>query len=164
MSNAQFPTARKSGLVVQELPGELLVYDTENNKAHCLNQTAAFVWKACDGKKSAADISDLYKTESGAGLSEEVVWLAIDQLNENALLEHQVRTVFAGQSRREVLKKIGFTSIVALPVIASLVAPRNAMAASSCTCANDVSCLAPQRPPGCPSGTSCDVPNSVCVP
>ena len=45
MDNSQYPVARKSGLVVQEMPDEVLVYDLNSNKAHCLNQTAASVWK-----------------------------------------------------------------------------------------------------------------------
>ena len=51
MNNSQVPVARKQGLVVQEMPDEVLIYDLDTNKAHCLNQTAAFVWKSCDGKK-----------------------------------------------------------------------------------------------------------------
>jgi len=150
-----FPTARKSGLVVQEMPDELLVYDTDNNKAHCLNHTAAFVFKSCDGYRSPTDIAGLYKAESGGKMSEDMVWLAIDQLNENDLLEQQVKSAFAGQSRREVIKKIGFASVVALPVIASLVAPKNAMAATSCACNTPASCgNAPNA--GCPSTTNCN--------
>jgi len=158
MQNPQFPTARKTGLVVQEMPDELLVYDTENNKAHCLNRTAAFVFKSCDGGKSAADIASLYSLESGNKMSEDMVWLAIDQLNENDLLEQQVKSLFAGQSRRDVIKKIGFASIVALPVIASLVAPRNALAVASCQCTAPVDCISgsPSYPvPPCPTGTAC---------
>jgi hypothetical protein len=159
MNNSQFPTARKNGLVVQEMPDELLVYDTEKNKAHCLNQTAAFVWKSCDGQRSVADISSLYNAESGNKMSEDLVWLAIDQLSENDLLEKEIKSAFAGQSRREVIKKIGFASVVALPVIASLVAPRNAMAASSCACVSPGDCL---TQPTCPSTTNCNA--GLCQP
>jgi hypothetical protein len=160
MQNPQFPTARKTGLVVQEMPDELLVYDTENNKAHCLNRTAAFVFKSCDGGKSAADIASLYSLESGNKMSEDMVWLAIDQLNENDLLEQQVKSLFAGQSRRDVIKKIGFASVVALPVIASLVAPKNAIAAASCACANPAACITQTT---CASQTNC-APGGFCQP
>ena len=140
MNNPQAPTARKTGLVVQEMPDELLVYDTENNKAHCLNQTAAFVWKSCDGKRSVADISNLYYIDSGNKMSEDLVWLAIDQLNENDLLEAEIKSAFAGQSRRDVIKKICLASVIAIPVVASLVAPKNAMAAASCACTTVIDC------------------------
>jgi hypothetical protein len=150
MNNSQFPTARKTGLVIQEMPDELLVYDTENNKAHCLNQTAAFVWKSCDGKRSVTNISDLYGNESGAKISEDLIWLAIDQLTENNLLEHKIKSAFAGQSRRDVIKKIGFASVVAIPIVASLAAPRNALALASCGCSTLSQCSNPQHV-GCPT-------------
>jgi hypothetical protein len=43
------PQARTEGLTVRELAEETLVYDKERHKAHCLNRTAACVWKHCDG-------------------------------------------------------------------------------------------------------------------
>ena len=53
----QKPLARNEGLVIKELPDELLIYDTETDRAHCLNETAAFVWLRCDGRKSLAEIT-----------------------------------------------------------------------------------------------------------
>jgi hypothetical protein len=50
------PIARIEELVTQEIDGELLVYDVRTNKAHQLTETAAFVWKNCDGTKSIEDI------------------------------------------------------------------------------------------------------------
>jgi hypothetical protein len=159
MNNSQFPTARKNGLVVQEMPDELLIYDTENNKAHCLNQTAAFVWKSSDGNRSVTDISDLYSMESGNKMTEDLVWLAIDQLSENDLLEKEIKSAFAGQSRRDVIKKIGFASVIAFPVVASLVAPKNAMAAASCACKVPSDCAGQV---GCASTKSCNA--GICAP
>lgn len=156
MNNSQPPIARKTGLVVQEMPDELLVFDTLNNKAHCLNKTAAFVWKSCDGKKTAAEIAGLFQTGSEGKVSEEMVWLAIDQLNENDLLEQKINSIFAGQTRREVIKKIGFASIVALPVVASLVAPKNALAAASCSCNSDASCNSTPKIPCAPAPRVCN--------
>jgi hypothetical protein len=149
MDNSRFPVARKSGLVVQEMPDEVLVYDLNSNKAHCLNQTAASVWRACDGKTSVSEIA----TSFGAGANEDLVWLAIDQLSESNLLEAQIRSGFVGQSRREVIKKIGLASMVALPVIASLVAPQNALAAQSCNCVNNNQCITGPNAGRCPSTT-----------
>ena len=57
MNHSQVPVARKENLVIQEMPEEVLVYDMDTNKAHCLNRTAAFVWKSCDGKNSVAPIT-----------------------------------------------------------------------------------------------------------
>ena len=35
------PGARKEGLIVQELAGELLVYDRDRYKAYCLNRSGS---------------------------------------------------------------------------------------------------------------------------
>ena len=134
MNNSQYPTARTSGLVVQDVPDEVLVYDLESNKAHCLNQTAAMVWKACDGKTSVPEIARRIGSQTGENVSDDLVWLAIDQLQENSLLEAQIQSKFAGRSRREALKKIGMASMIALPIIASLAAPTSVMASTSCNC------------------------------
>lgn len=137
MNNSQFPTARTNGLVVQEVPQEVLVYDLESDKAHCLNQTAAMVWKACDGKTSVSEIAGIIGTQTGNAVSDDLVWLAIDQLNEHSLLETEIRSRFAGESRRQVIKKIGMASMIALPIIASLAAPTSVLASTSCRCAGD---------------------------
>lgn len=136
MNNPQYPIARKAGLVVQEVPDEVLVYDLDTNKAHCLNKTAAAVWRFCDGKTSVREIAQFLSSESGTNVDSDLVWLAIDQLNESALLETQAETKFQGQSRREAIRKIGIASMIALPIVASLVAPKSAMASTSCRCDN----------------------------
>ena len=122
MNNSQYPLARTNGLVVQEVPNEVLVFDMETNEAHCLNETAAMVWKYCDGKTSVPQIAEILG-EGKDSVSDDLIWLAIDQLNEHKLLEKEVETKFAGQSRREVLRKIGLASMIALPIIASMAAP-----------------------------------------
>lgn len=160
MNNSQFPIARKAGLVVQEVPDEVLVYDLDTNKAHCLNKTAAAVWQSCDGKNSISDIALIVGGRSGADVSDEIVWLAIDQLNENNLLETTIKADFAGQSRRDVLKKLGLAAVVALPIVASLVAPKNAMASVSCGCTASSQC--PART-GCASLTCCNA-DLICAP
>ncbi len=160
MNNPLNPVARKSGLVIQDVPEEVLVYDTDTNKAHCLNKTAAMIWQSCDGTRSVSDIAKYVGSETGEDVTDDLVWLAIDQLNESDLLEKQVATDFKGLSRRDVIKKIGLTSMVALPVIASLIAPPTAMAAASCNCNSNPDCqVAPNL--GCPSNT-CNA-NSRCI-
>ena len=157
MNNPQNPVARKSGLVIQEVPEEVLVYDTETNKAHCLNKTAALVWKSCDGTRSISDIASHVGTLSGENVTDDFVWLAIDQLNTNDLLEKQIEADFKGMSRRDVIKRIGFTTVVALPVIASLVAPPTALAVGSCSCTSSTQC----QTSSCPSTTICNC-NGLC--
>ena len=153
MKSPQLPCARKAGLVIQDMPDEVLVYDLDTNKAHCLNKSAAFVWRSCDGKTSISDIARLFEIQTGDKVSDDFVWLALDQLNENSLLEGEVKASFAGRSRREVIKKIGLASMVALPIVASLVAPKSAMAAVSCACVTPGDCITQT---GCPSTANCN--------
>jgi hypothetical protein len=160
MNNPNNPLARQKGLVVQEMPDEVLVYDLDSNKAHCLNQSAALVWKSCDGNNSVADIMREFETNGGGKVSEDLVWLAIDQLNEKGLLEGEIAPRFQGQSRRQVIKTIGLASMVALPVIASLVAPQNALGSISCACTAPGTCA---QLTACPSTTNCNQ-NGVCAP
>lgn len=126
------PEARKKGLVVQELSGEVLVYDRERNKAHCLNQTAALVWNHCDGKTPVDQIARAIEAEIKVPVDEDVVWLGIDQLSKTHLLQERAKVPIdkTGLSRREVMKRIGLAAAVALPVVTSIIAPTAAQAAN----------------------------------
>ena len=159
-NNAQNPVARQTGLVVQEMPDEVLVYDMDTNKAHCLNQSAAMVWRSCDGTNSVLDIVREFEATGGGKVTEDFVWLAIDQLSEKGLIANEIAPRFAGQSRRQVLKTIGLASVVAVPLIASLVAPQNALGALSCACTNPGNCL---NMTSCQSTQNCNS-LAVCAP
>src|SRR5215204_2416066 len=114
MNNSQVPVARKDGLVIQETAEEVLVYDLNTNKAHCLNQTAAFVWKSCDGVRSIEEITKTFALETGFTVQEELIWLAIDQLNGKNLLETGTATSnLVGQTRRQLIKKVGLAAVIA---------------------------------------------------
>lgn len=150
MNNPEYPLARTNGLVVQEVPNEVLVFDMETNEAHCLNETAAMVWNYCDGKTSVPEIARILGESKSSAVSDDLIWLAIDQLNEHRLLERKVSTKFAGQSRREVLRKIGLAAVVALPIVASMAAPKSVYALVSCTgCNIDNDCVLDGCPPIC---------------
>lgn len=133
------PVARNRDIVVQDLTGEVLVYDIKSSKALCLNPTAAYIWRECDGEKSVADISREASRNTGMAISEDIVRLALKQFKEDNLLENAEIFVneFDGMSRREVIKRVGFVSMIALPVISTLVAPR-AVHAQSTLCAGFV--------------------------
>jgi len=129
--NQNLPIARKDSLIVKELPDETLVYDTQRDKAHCLNSTAALVWKNCDGKKTVDQLRELMEQDAGARVPEEMVWLALDQLKQFSLLETPVTQPprFANMSRRQMIRVAG-TAAIAAPVILSIIAPRAAEAQS----------------------------------
>ena len=146
MINLLNPLARNAELVIQELEDEILVFDTKKNKAHCLNQTASTIWKFCDGKNTVSEIKHLMEIRTGAKIDEDLIWLAVDQLIERDLLENDLPAKFAGENRREILKKIGLAAVVSLPIVASITAPTAAMAiacsgiVTSCVGCNGARC------------------------
>ncbi len=138
----QLPLARTDQLIVKEVDDEVLVYDLKNDKAHCLNDTAAKVWKNCDGKKSIGEIQASLADEASAPVDEGVVWLALDQLEKFKLLAEvpTAPAVFAGMSRRQLMRNLGVAAI-ALPVVVSIISPIPAHAAScGQICANNGNC------------------------
>jgi hypothetical protein len=125
------PQARTSGVVVEHLAEEVLVYDLERDRAHCLNETAARVWEKCDGRRSVSEIASQVGGE-GEG-AEEAVWMAVEQLSRAGLLEGKIKrpSVGAGgMSRREVMKRIAVAAAVGVPVVTSIVAPTASHAAN----------------------------------
>lgn len=169
MNKSTNPQARKEGLIIQELPDEVLVYDSSDDKAHCLNRTAALVWKYCDGNTSVADIAKVMSRELNAPVKEEFVWLALDQLEKESLLEKEAQFSLKslGVSRREVIRRIGLASVVALPIVTSLLNPMSAKAAlCNVNCAGVPS---PQLPAICatpvaPNCTTVCLSTGVCAP
>jgi len=140
------PIARKQGLVIQELPDEVLVYDRDRDRAHCLNQTAAFVWQRCNGRNTTAQIARTLSQQFDCPLDEKIVWLALDQLGRNHLLDRQPTPPpeLLGMNRRAMVRALGLAAIVAVPLVTSIVAPSPAQAAS---------CGAQGAP--CSSGAQC---------
>lgn len=149
------PLARKEGLVVEQMPDEVLVYDVERHKAHCLNRTAAFVWQQCDGETDASMIARRMEKEFNATVSEELVYLAFDQLGKDHLLEKRATlpAEMVNMSRRQVMRRIGLATAVALPVVISIMAP---------TAANAVTCIQSGQP--CSATVICCSTLSTCAP
>ncbi len=126
------PVARRARLVIREIPGEVLVYDLDRDKAFCLNQTAALVWKHCDGGASIADLARILENELGGPVDERIVWGALHQLSRHRLLEEQIAVPagLAGMTRRQQLQVLAKVAAVAAPLVTAVVAPRAAEAAS----------------------------------
>jgi hypothetical protein len=140
------PLARTERLIVQQMPNEVLVYDQDRHLAHCLNLTAALVWKNCDGKNTVARIASLVGRELQTPVRDEVVLLALDQLRKDHLLaaDAAIPAPLNSVSRRTLIRAIGIGAVVALPAIISLTAPTPAAAATG---------LAPGSP--CTSNGQC---------
>ena len=123
---------QSENLVLEELKDELMVYDPQRNKAFCLNQTAALVWKHCDGKTTVAEIAKLLELQLEKPVNEQMVWFALDVLSKDGLLAPStvLPQVAAGVTRRQLLHKIGLGAM-ALPAVTVLfVSPAKAHASS----------------------------------
>lgn len=144
----KLPLARTDQLIIKELDDEVLVYDQRVDQAHCLNKTAALVWKNCDGEKTIGEIGESLSEST----DESFVWLALDELEKFSLMTRvPVRPgVLAGMSRRQLMRNAGIAAL-ALPLIVSITAPTPAQAASN---------IGFHQP--CCGGNTCAPPNS-CV-
>jgi hypothetical protein len=164
MKKHNMPKARKSGLVVQDLNGETLIYDLDTHRALCLNQTSALVWQNCDGVKTVSDISSILAAGSKNAASEDLIWLALDQLKKENLIENseELETKFEGMTRREAVRKVGMASLIALPVIAAITAPTMAQTGTVCgrTCNGNGQCAAPC--PNCNVGSTTNPDARTC--
>ncbi len=160
MRNDFHPQARSENLVIQTLPGETLVYDLNSHKAHCLNETSSFIWENCSGELSIHQILEAFEARFGKSAGRELIELALTQLHERELLRNGSFKISEMPTRRQVIKRIGLASAVAIPIIVSLTAPHNALAiAANCACTSPLQC----RNQGCPSTTNCNA-QGVCAP
>ena len=139
------PRARTEGLVIQTLPDETLVYDRDRDLAHCLNQTAALVWNQCDGSSTTKQIARAVSTDLNHPIDERFVWVALDQLGRNHLLiDGAPPPPSSGINRREVIRALALTATISVPLVASIVAPTPAQAATclpaGATCSTGAEC------------------------
>lgn len=128
------PEARDTRLVVRELPEETLVYDLENDRAHCLSRTAALVWRLCDGKNTVEAMATRLRAEGHVQANEDMVWMALERLGKARLLQDRVmRPATAPNLARRRMMMSSLRAVGMLPFVTSIVAPNAAQAASSCT-------------------------------
>lgn len=128
------PLARAEELVFQNSGNELLIYDLKTNKATYLNETASLVWRYCDGEHSVADINGELSNQLKTRIGEDLVWLALDRFNRAELLKDGTAVVdhLSRVSRRELIRKVGFATMIAFPVVSSIIAPKAIAAQSTC--------------------------------
>jgi hypothetical protein len=137
------PLSLKNNIIVQELDKELLLYDLERDKVFCLNETSLLIWNLCDGENSIEDIRRKVSEQLKTPVSDEMIWLALHSLkNEKLLSNHQeIEINFNGLSRREMIKKVGLSTMIALPLISTIVSPAAAAAQSQAVCSSSTFCL-----------------------
>ncbi len=132
-SCALLPKARSEGIITKDVAGELLIYDRVRDRAHCLNETAAAVWKLCDGRTTVPELTRSASKSLGVPVGVMVTQLALKKLSASHLLTdgYEVAGLPVDSSRRALARRLG-VGIALLPLITSLSAP-TALAAISCS-------------------------------
>jgi hypothetical protein len=144
------PRAIREQIAVQAIGAEALLYDERRHMAFCLNATASTVWRHADGTRTIAEIAATAGVELGNEIGEEVVRIAVDDLQRNGLAvwDDGVDSSSAANpaahvlSRRTMLARLSIGAAALLPVVASIVAPTAAQAYSGCV---DCSVAGPRR-------------------
>lgn len=145
------PKARNKDIVVQEMGTELLIYDLTTHKAYGLNETSAIVYNACNGQSTFEELKKTHK------FTDELIFLTLDELKKVSLLTDEIyQSPFAGMTRREVVKKVGLATMIALPLISSVSAPPAAAAQSNCM-GNGQTCTPTLSMGNCCSGFWCSI-------
>lgn len=161
------PKARLENIVVQNSADETLIYDLTINKAYLLNETSAFIWNLCDGQHDLDQIEIKVSKYFKQSATKDFVWLAIDQLNKDNLLgdADELPDHFRGMERRDVIKQIGLATMIALPFITSITAPKAVNAASGACIPDSGDCvdLGDYSQSNCCSGLRCFTGASFCL-
>ena len=114
-------------LIIERLPGEVLVYDQVHHRAHCLSEAAARVWEMCDGRRS----TDEARAALAAVGTTESLETILANLTQAGLVRAPERV---NRSRRRMLGKTAVAAgvVLASPVVYSILSPSVAQAASLC--------------------------------
>lgn len=118
----QRPQARRNQLRTEtSAEGGLVIYDQQTDAGHVLNPTLAAVFELADGTRSVPEIAQLLAERGELPADEEIVPLALQELDQAGLLE---RTGPPGPkvSRRKLLSRLamGAPAAALLPGIDSI--------------------------------------------
>lgn len=107
------------------------MYDLRSQRCHALNPTVAAIWEACDGTRTVPELAAACVRANDPATGQEVVWLALKQLDERGLLVEPI-PVPEGTSRRVLLRRLALAgaATLAVPLVKSINAPAAAQAGS----------------------------------
>jgi hypothetical protein len=127
---------KRQGLLVEETGSEVVVYNLEGYRVHCLNDQAVRIWGLCNGRRTIGQIAAGIDLAIAPKSKELVVGNVIAQLEKLGLVEESPLAP-ALVSRRDMARRIGIgvAAMVALPLITSVTAP-TAQAANTCVPTN----------------------------
>jgi hypothetical protein len=122
MSNPQI----KSNVVSKAVGDGLAVYDRRQQRSHVLNATSALVFQHCDGRTTPQQLTEFLRVKFNLlrGQAEQLVWLALSELEKAGLLQASVTTTQAPRSllnRRQALKGLAIAglSLALMPLVSS---------------------------------------------
>lgn len=115
-------TRRIDGLLSERIGNELLVFNPATNEGHALNDTAAGVFKLCDGQTERAAMVAALADEFGLPADPAVLDLALSELRDAGLITGE--DVATGINRRTVIRRLGLSvmAAAALPIIETMLA------------------------------------------
>jgi hypothetical protein len=120
------PQARTTGIVVDEVEGEVVVYDLGRNAAHCLKGVTSLVWRYADGQTTVETLIERLREGSAHDVTEDAVWSALESLSQaNLLIEPVAGPSLAFiQSRRDALRRAAVLGAITVgAAITSVLAP-----------------------------------------
>lgn len=120
------PEARKDQVLAEDVGDEVVVYDERTSVVHRLNPTAALVWRLANGRRSVGELATRVHETLDVPEDEDFVRLALAELDQAGLLAQVLPGAGELISRRHLFK----VAAALLPVVASVVAPTPAMAAT----------------------------------
>lgn len=126
----------KSGLLTHHLDGQVVAYDTTEDRVHLLDATTGAVLNLLSENVSTPEhlIREL-KARTGLAATDDLVSLSIDELRKSELLQADtVLTPMSEMSRRDAARRIAAAGVAAMLVPAVLsFTPSAASAQSACT-------------------------------
>jgi hypothetical protein len=135
-------------ITIREIEEETLIYDERTHRAWCLNPSSACIWQLCDGQNTVGRIAACAVKELGPAVNEELVLLALEELQEKGLLQGgMVEALPRDASRREMIGKIGMAAAALFPVVAAITAPPALAQSGSVGTGNDARKRVKKPPP-----------------
>ena len=133
MNDRVAPRRIQESVSIQQIGTESLVYDERRHKAFCLNESSSVIWQLADGERTIAEISAAASLQLKTPVSEDLVLFAIDELRRDGLIESSsVDEPAPALSRRAMLRRLGVSGALLLPMIAAVLAPTAAQAYNGC--------------------------------
>lgn len=102
-ANREFPLARTDDLLVDQVESELVIYDRNERRAHCLSALAAAVFELSDGHRSMGQLTSSVGARLGEPVAESRVEEAVAELDRLGLMV--TGSADLGISRRHMIRK-----------------------------------------------------------